>query len=132
MRHNKKQIKLGRTAAHRRALFRNLMASLFEHGSLITTDAKAKEMKRRADKLIGMAKKGTLAARRQAARHLYGSFALQELFDKWGPSYTNRSSGFTRLVKIGPRQGDAAPMTLIELIDDARGSVSEESEAETA
>lgn len=125
MRHNKKQIKLGRTAAHRRALFRNMLSSLFEHGSIITTDAKAKELKRRADVLIGFAKKGTLAARRQAARHLFGPSAVQVLFDRWGPSFEDRNSGFTRLVKIGNRQGDAAAMTLIELI----GSAADEAEA---
>ncbi|NOZ01660.1 MAG: 50S ribosomal protein L17 [Deltaproteobacteria bacterium] len=116
MRHNKKQIKLGRTSAHRRAMFRNMLSSLFENGSIITTDAKARELKRRADKLIGFAKKGTLSARREAARHLYGASALQVLFNQWGPSFDDRTSGFTRLVKIGPRKGDAAPMTLIELI----------------
>jgi len=116
MRHNRKQVKLGRTASHRRALFRNLLSSLLEHGSIITTDAKAKELKRRADILIGWARIGDLAHRRQAARQLFGSMPLQILFDKWGKAFPDRISGFTRVVKIRQRQGDAAVMSLIEII----------------
>ena len=116
MRHNKKQVKLGRTAAHRRSLFRNLLSSLFVHGSIVTTDAKAKELKRRADILIGKAKQDTLHMRRLAAAALFGSEAVQILFDRWGKAFPDRVSGFTRTVKIKQRQGDAAQMTLIELI----------------
>ncbi len=116
MRHNKKQVKLGRTAAHRRAMFRNLLSSLFIHGSIITTDAKAKELKRRADILIGWAKEGTLHRRRLAAAELFGAEAVQVLFDKWGKAFPDRDSGYTRSVKIKQRQGDAALMTLVELI----------------
>ncbi len=116
MRHNKKQVGLHRNSDHRRSLFRNLMSSLLLHGSLVTTDAKAKELKRRADILIGMAREGSLHSRRMAAGEVFGSEALQALFDRWGKSYPNRESGFTRTVKIGRRHGDAAPMTLVELI----------------
>lgn len=116
MRHNKKTVKLGRTAEHRRALFRNLLSSLFLHGSLITTDAKAKELKRRADRLIGWAREGTLGARRLAAAELFGPEPLKALFDHWGPMFRDRPSGFTRLVKVGSRHGDGASQTLIELI----------------
>jgi large subunit ribosomal protein L17 len=116
MRHNRKQVKLGRTASHRRALFRNLLSSLFEHGSIITTEAKAKEVKRRADILIGWARKGDLHHRRLAARDLFGALPLQALFDKWGKMFPDRVSGFTRTVKIRQRQGDAALMCLIEII----------------
>lgn len=116
MRHNKKTVKLGRTAAHRRALFRNLLSSLFLHGSIITTDAKAKEVKRRADRLIGLAKKGTLAARRRAAGALFGKEPLRALFERWVPMYEDRVSGFTRLVRVGAREGDRAPLTVVELI----------------
>jgi len=118
MRHNNKKAKLGKTAAHRKAMFRNMLSSLFEHGSVTTTDAKAKELKRRADILIGFAKEGGLHRRRLAAGDLFGSFALQRLYDHWGKAFPNRTSGFTRTVKIGQRQGDGAPLTLVEIIND--------------
>ncbi|MBM4396900.1 MAG: 50S ribosomal protein L17 [Deltaproteobacteria bacterium] len=123
MRHNRDQLKLGRDASHRRALFRNLLSSLFEHGSLVTTDAKAKEVKRRADKLIGMAREDTLHHRRLAAGELFGAAAVQTLFDRWGKAFPDRATGFTRSVKIRQRQGDGAPMTLVEIIG-AQGSAS--------
>lgn len=116
MRHNRKQVKLGRTASHRRALFRNLLSSLFEHGSIITTEAKAKEVKRRADILIGWARVGDLHHRRLAAGQLFGASAVQALFDRWGKAFPDRISGFTRTVKLHQRQGDAALMCLIEII----------------
>ena len=119
MRHNKKTVKLGRTAAHRRSLFRNLLSSLFVHGYITTTDTKAKEVKRRADRLITWARKGTLHHRRMAARELFGAEAVQVLFDKWGKAYPNRDSGFTRSVKVRNRPGDGALLTKIELIDDS-------------
>lgn len=116
MRHNVKTVKLGRTSAHRKALFRNLLSSLFIHGSMITTLPKAKELKQRADKLIGWARKGDLNHRRLAAGHVFGSEALQALFDRWGAAFPDRESGFTRIVHVGPRHGDAADMALIEII----------------
>lgn len=122
MRHNKDTVKLGRTAEHRRALFRNLLSSLFLHGSLTTTDAKAKELKRRADRLIGWAREGTLSARRLAAGELFGPKPLKALFEHWGPQFRDRSSGFTRLVKLGPRHGDGAGQTLVELIGGRPGA----------
>ena len=131
MRHNRKQVKLGRTAAHRRALFRNQLTSLFVHGSIITTAAKAKEVKRRADRLITWAKEGTLAARRRAARELFGHEALQELFGRWGPSLDDRDSGYTRTVRIGPRQGDGAEMMLVEIVGAVPEAGSSEKGAET-
>ncbi len=129
MRHNRKQVKLGRTAAHRRALFRNLLSSLFEHGSLITTDAKAKELKRRADILIGWARIGDLHHRRMAAAELFGAEPVKALFDRWGKAFPDRVSGFTRVVKIRQRQGDAALMSLIEIIG---ANVAGEEKAEKA
>jgi large subunit ribosomal protein L17 len=123
--HNRKQVKLGRTAAHRKALFRNLLSSLFLHGSLVTTEAKAKEVKRRADILIGWARKGDLNHRRLAAGHLFGAAAVQALFDHWGKAFADRETGFTRLVKVRNRQGDAALMTLIEIIGSGAGKASE-------
>lgn len=115
MRHNVKKIKLSRTKAHRRALFRNLLSSLFLKGALITTDAKAKELKRRADRLVRLAKKGTLHARRLAAAELFGPQPLKALFEEWAPKFVDRETGFTRLVKVGRRYGDGAPLTLVEL-----------------
>lgn len=116
MRHNRKLNTLSRTSAHRRALLRNLLSSLFEHGSIITTEVKAKEVKARADRLIGWARKGDLHHRRLAARYLFGKKALQLLFDKWGPLFPDRETGFTRTVKLTQRKGDAAPLALIEII----------------
>lgn len=124
MRHNNKSVKLGRTAAHRKALFRNLVSSLFEHGAITTTDAKAKEVKRRADILIGWARKGDLHHRRLAAKELFGALPLQRLFDHWGKAFPDRISGFTRSVKIRQRAGDAAPLTLVEIIGSAPGAES--------
>jgi large subunit ribosomal protein L17 len=116
MRHNRTVNTLGRTSAHRRALLRNLLSSLFEHGSIITTEAKAKEVKSRADKLIGWARKGDLHHRRLASQHLFGAGAVQALFDRWGRAFPDRETGFTRSVKLKQRQGDAAPLMLIEII----------------
>ncbi|MBP7124899.1 50S ribosomal protein L17 [Myxococcota bacterium] len=116
MRHNRKQVKLNRTASHRRALFRNLLSSLFLHGRIVTTEAKAKEVKRRADILIGSARKGGLHQRRLAAAQLFGAEAVQALFDRWAPSFPDRVSGFTRAVKLGFRQGDASQMVLVEIL----------------
>lgn len=122
MRHNNKKAKLGKTASHRKAMFRNMLSSLFEHGSVTTTDAKAKELKRRADILIGFARQGGLHRRRLAAGEVFGAFALQRLFDHWGKAFPNRESGFVRTVKIGQRRGDGAPMTLVEIINDGSGA----------
>jgi len=121
MRHNTKKAKLGKTAAHRKAMFRNMLSSLFEHGSVTTTEAKAKELKRRADILIGYAREGGLHRRRLAAGQVFGAFALQRLFDHWGKAFPTRETGFVRTVKIGQRQGDGAPLTMVEIIDDAAG-----------
>lgn len=115
MRHRRDQIKLSRTSAHRRALFRNLLSSLIIHGSIITTEVKAKEVKRRIDALVSKAKANTLHARRMAARELFGAEAVKTLFSKWVPAMADRESGFTRLVRIGPRKGDGAPLALIEM-----------------
>lgn len=128
MRHNRKQVKLNRTASHRRALFRNMLSSLFLHGRIVTTEAKAKEVKRRADILIGMARKGTLHHRRLAAAQLFGADALHALFDQWAPRFPDRVSGFTRAVKLGFRQGDASQMVLVEIL----GATPAQEEAETA
>ena len=116
--------KLGRDVAHRKALLRNLSTSLIVHGRLETTEMKAKELRSVADKLVTLAKRGDLHARRQAARIVFnvvadektGQTALQKLFDEVGPKYADRQGGYTRVIKTEMRRGDAAPMAIIEFV----------------
>jgi large subunit ribosomal protein L17 len=116
MRHRKKGSKLNRTPSHRKALFANQTAALFRHEGIQTTLAKSKELRKSAEKLITLAKKGDLHARRQAARTIKDHEVLKKLFDEIGPRYMDRNGGYTRTIKLGPRLGDAAPMTYIELV----------------
>jgi len=111
-----RQGKLGRTASARRALFRSSVTNLFVHDRIITTESKAKEMRPIAEKLITWAKKGDLHHRRLAAQYILEPEALQRLFDEIGPEYVERPGGYTRIVKLGPRRGDAAPLAVIELV----------------
>ena len=111
-----RQGKLGRTASARRALFRSSVTNLFIHDRIITTEPKAKEMRPIAEKLITWARKGDLHHRRLAAQYVLEPKALQRLFDEIGPQYAERPGGYTRIVKLGPRRGDAAPMAVIELV----------------
>jgi len=108
--------KLGRTSAHRRALLRHLVTELLEHDRIETTEAKARAMRPLAEKMITLAKRGDLHARRQAAAFLVSEDVLKRLFDELGPRYRDRNGGYTRLIKLGPRRGDAAPMSLVELV----------------
>ncbi len=117
MRHGVAGVKLGRTAAHRRALFRNLVTALLEHEAVRTTDAKAKELRRWADRVITLGKQGTLHARRRAATLVQRQTVLKKLFDDIAPRYTARSGGYTRVVKLGVRHGDAASLSLVELVE---------------
>jgi len=117
MRHRKTGRKLSRTAAHRKATLRNMASSLFRHGRITTTTAKAKELRPFAERLITLAKRGDLHARRLAARKISERDVLGRLFDELGPRYETRSGGYTRILKLGNRQGDAAEMALIELVD---------------
>jgi len=110
------QAKLGRTTGHRRALFRNMVTSLFARERIETTEAKAKEVQPIAEKLVTLAKRGDLHARRQAARYLTDEDVLKKLFDVIGPRYADRAGGYTRIVRTGNRKGDAAPMALLELV----------------
>jgi len=111
------------TSAQRKALIRDLVTALITHEQIETTEAKAKELKRVADKMITLGKKGTLAARRQAARTVRptlvkeGQTALQKLFDELAPKYADRNGGYTRVYKIMPRVGDNAPMAIIEFVE---------------
>jgi len=119
MRHRRKGRKLGRDASHRKALFSNMAGSLFEHGRIKTTEAKAKELRPIAEKLITLARKdpSDVAAQRQAVAYLRSKDSVHRLFHEVAPRFTERPGGYTRIVKLGPRQGDAAPMAYIELVD---------------
>lgn len=133
MRHRKRGRKLGRTTSHRKALFRNQATALFEHEQIRTTLHKCKELRRVAEKLITIAKKDSLQARRRAARLLYGTdlhripyrgesgmqqkhFILQKLFDEIAPRYQDRNGGYTRIIRGELRRGDGAQMAYIQLV----------------
>lgn len=116
-RHGYQGRKFGRLAGPRRALLRGLATSLVLHEAITTTEAKAKELKLVMDRLIIQAKKGTLSDRRRVAAFLQEEAAVQKIFSETAPFYADRTSGFTRLAKLGPRKGDASRMVRIELID---------------
>ena len=117
MRHANKGRALGRTSEHKLALLRNMATSLFRHGRITTTTAKAKELRPFAEKLITLAKRGDLHSKRLAARHVQDRDTLVRLFDQIGPSVAERAGGYTRILKTGFRQGDGAETALIELVD---------------
>jgi large subunit ribosomal protein L17 len=117
MRHGKKGRALGRTSEHKQALLRNMAMSLFRHGRIETTEAKAKELRPFAEKLITLAKRGDLHSKRLAARHINDRDVLVRLFDAIGPAAATRVGGYTRILKTGFRQGDGAETALIELVD---------------
>jgi large subunit ribosomal protein L17 len=116
MRHQRAGVKLGRTTSHRTAMFRNMVTSLFKHERIRTTDVKAKELRRWADYLIKLAKRGDLHARRQALAVIREKAVVHKLFEKVGDQFKASSGGYTRIIKVGRRVGDSAPMSLIELI----------------
>ena len=125
MRHARGYRRLNRTHEHRKALFANMSGSLIEHEQIKTTLPKAKELKRIMDKMITLAKKGDLHARRQASSRLKQDMHVAKLFDVLGPRYAERNGGYTRVLKAGFRYGDMAPMAIIELVDrdpDAKGA----------
>ena len=125
--------KVGRNSAHRKAMFRDLVTDLIIHERIETTEAKAKEVRSIVDKMITLGKRGDLHARRQAAAYVRKHRsqttkegekanhqkvdAVKKLFDVLGPRYQERSGGYTRILKLGPRRGDAAPMVILELVD---------------
>ena len=117
MRHHRAGKKLGRDSAHRRALYANLAGSLIEHGRIKTTEAKAKAVKPFAEQMITLGKRGDLAARRQAISELRSQDVVHQLFADVAPRFADRPGGYTRIVKLGPRQGDAAEMVYLELVD---------------
>lgn len=116
MRHRKKGKQLGRTSSHRKATFKNLATALFRHERIKTTQAKAKELKKVAEKLITLAKREDLHARRNAAKIIHDHEVLRKLFNEIGPRYADRNGGYTRILKLGPRLKDGAFMVYIELV----------------
>ena len=123
MRHAKLGRKLGRKTANRKALMMNLASSLIEHKKIKTTDAKAKELRRFIEPLITFAKKGDIHSRRQVFKKIPHKTIVRELFDKIGPQYADRKGGYTRIIKLGFRENDCAPISLIELVDFLSNSV---------
>jgi large subunit ribosomal protein L17 len=117
MRHARTGKKLGRDSSHRRALYANLACSLIEHGRIRTTEAKAKAVKPYAEKMITLGRRGDLHARRQVLSELRSQEVVHQLFADVAPRMADRPGGYTRIVKIGPRQGDAADMVYLELVD---------------
>src|SRR5215468_9099251 len=134
MRHRIAHRKLNRTHEHRRAMFANMAAALIKHEQVITTLPKAKDLRPVVEKLITLAKRGDLHARRQALAELRDPPMVKKLFDVLGPRYASRNGGYTRVLKAGFRYGDSAPVGVIELVDrdvDARGQDSGPVEART-
>ncbi|HNT56313.1 MAG TPA: 50S ribosomal protein L17 [Syntrophales bacterium] len=121
MRHRKAVKKLGRTASHRKAMFRNMVTSLFKYEKIVTTDAKAKELRRLAEKMITIGKKGNLHAVRQAMTVIRDRTTAKKLFDDLAKRYENRQGGYTRIVKLGYREGDNAALSMIQLIPEEDG-----------
>jgi large subunit ribosomal protein L17 len=117
VRHRKAGRQLGRDSSHRRALYRSLVTSLIEHERIETTEAKAKEIRIFADKMISLGKEKTLAARRRAVAFLQSRSTAKKLFDEVAPRFESRNGGYTRLIKTRSRVGDGAPMVLVELVE---------------
>lgn len=116
MRHRKAGRKLNRTAAHRKAMLRNIVTSLLEHERIVTTVPKAKEARRVAEKMITLGKRGDLHARRQAMAYIRSKGTVAKLFDELSSQYAGRQGGYTRIIRTGNRYGDAAPMAIVELV----------------
>ena len=135
MRHRNAGRKLGRTSAHRTALLRNLVTSLLDHERIETTDAKAKELRRIADRMITLGKRGDLHARRQALRVVQSRDVTSKLFSTLADRYRERPGGYTRVLKLRTRVGDAAPVSMVELVDremSVKATASEEKPAKAA
>ena len=117
MRHQRAGKKLGRDAAHRKALYANLAGALIEHGRIKTTEAKAKAVKPIAEQMITLGRRGDIHSRRQATAYLRSQDIVHKLFSEVAPRFVDRPGGYSRIVKLGPRQGDAAEMVYLELVD---------------
>lgn len=116
MRHKKKGRELSRPTAHRIAMLRNLVTSLFEHGKIETTDTRAKELRGIADRMVTLGKQNTMHARRLAARVIRTPETVAKVFDVIAPGFAERNGGYTRIIKVRTRHGDAAPISVIELM----------------
>jgi len=116
MRHRKTGVKLNRTSSHRQAMFRNMVTSLFKHERIRTTDVKAKELRRWADKMITLAKRGDLHARRQALAVIREKEVVYKLFNEAAERFGKLEGGYTRVIKLGRRPGDSAPISMVELV----------------
>lgn len=110
--------RLSRSTSHRLAMFRNQVTDLLRHEKIVTTEAKAKEVRGIAEKVITLGRLGTLHARRQALRIVSDKDVLKKIFDELGPRYASRPGGYTRIIKLGPRQGDGARMAQLELVEE--------------
>jgi large subunit ribosomal protein L17 len=117
LRHHHSGKKLGRDSAHRKALYSNLAGALIEHGRIKTTEAKAKAVKPIAEQMITLGRRGDIHARRQATAYLRSQDVVHKLFSEVAPRFADRPGGYSRIVKLGPRQGDAAEMVYLELVD---------------
>lgn len=122
--------KLGRRTDHRTAMLRNLVQSLFENGKIETTVTRAKEVRREAEKMITLGKKGDLSSRREALKYIYKKDVVNTLFEEIAPVYADRQGGYTRILKLGPRRGDGSEMCILELVDYTKKESSNEKETE--
>jgi len=120
MRHRQKGRKLGRTKSHRELMLRNLVTSLFDNESVRTTEAKAKEARRLAERMVSFAKRGDLHARRQVLKQINDQDVVKKLFDSIAPRFEGRNGGYTRIIKLARRHGDAAPVAILELTEKSK------------
>lgn len=121
MRHRIAGTRLGRNSSHRLAMIRNMVTSLFEHERIVTTTPKAKEARKVAEKMMTLAKRGDLHARRQALSYMQNNTVVAKLFDVLKNDYMDRNGGYTRIIRTGTRLGDAAPMAILELVNYKEG-----------
>ncbi|MFO7831663.1 MAG: 50S ribosomal protein L17 [Desulfuromonadaceae bacterium] len=117
MRHNKTGRRLGRNSSHRKAMLRNMVTSLLDQEKITTTDARAKELRKLAEKMITLGKRGDLHARRQVLSVVQDKKVVAKLFDRLAPRYAERNGGYTRIIKVGNRAGDNAPVSIIEFVE---------------
>ncbi|MBC8318558.1 MAG: 50S ribosomal protein L17 [Desulfobulbaceae bacterium] len=129
MRHRKAGRRLGRTSSHRKAMIRNMVTSLMLHERIVTTTPKAKEVRRYADKMMTLAKRGDLHARRLALSFMQDKDVVAKLFDSLKDQYMDRNGGYTRIIQTGNRLGDAAPMAILELVNYKEDADADDSDA---
>ena len=132
MRHRKAGRQLGRDSAHRRALYRNLVTELLRYERITTTDAKAREIRPIAEKMITLGRRGDLHARRQALRYIYDRYVVEKVFDDLAPRMADRPGGYLRITRLEPRKGDGAKMAVIETVDYQEAAAAASVEAEDA